>query len=216
MRITDTATLSGGATPTGTITFNLYGPDNLTCAGAAIFTSTVLVNGNGTYPPRRSRPRLQAPTAGSPTTAVTRSNSVTENTCNAANENVVVAPLTAAIPTLSEGRMITLAAFLVVSGVAGIPSARDVVSTGSSARVATRRVSASRSSAHIREPLRQASLSHPVPPTRAPAARCAPSPPSISGHSPGAVPTRAAIGVALCRPRRRLTPTCRDGVLGPT
>ncbi len=54
--ITDTATLSGGvatppaAGPTGTITFTLFGPNNPTCTGAAIFTSTVPVNnGNGTY-----------------------------------------------------------------------------------------------------------------------------------------------------------------------
>jgi hypothetical protein len=47
--IHDTATLSGGITPTGTITFNLFGPDNATCAGAPINTSTVNVAGNGTY-----------------------------------------------------------------------------------------------------------------------------------------------------------------------
>jgi hypothetical protein len=48
--ITDTATLSGGSSPTGTITFTLFGPDNATCTGAPVFTSTVPVNnGNGNY-----------------------------------------------------------------------------------------------------------------------------------------------------------------------
>ena len=48
--ITDTATLSGGVNPTGTITFTLFGPNNPTCTGPAIFTSTVPVNaGNGNY-----------------------------------------------------------------------------------------------------------------------------------------------------------------------
>ncbi|MCA1683937.1 MAG: hypothetical protein LC708_02255, partial [Actinobacteria bacterium] len=47
--ITDTATLSGGLAPTGTITFTLFGPDNPTCAGTPIFTSTVPVTGNGNY-----------------------------------------------------------------------------------------------------------------------------------------------------------------------
>ena len=53
--ISDTATLTGGvptppaAGPTGTITFTLFGPNNPTCAGPAIFTSTVPVTGNGTY-----------------------------------------------------------------------------------------------------------------------------------------------------------------------
>ncbi len=45
----DTAQLNGGSNPTGTITFQLYGPANDTCSGAAVFTSTVAVAGNGTY-----------------------------------------------------------------------------------------------------------------------------------------------------------------------
>ncbi len=48
--ITDTATLASGFNPTGTITFDLYGPNNATCTGTPPFTSTVTVNnGNGTY-----------------------------------------------------------------------------------------------------------------------------------------------------------------------
>ena len=46
----DIATLSGGLNPTGTITFNLYGPSaSPDCSGAPVFTSTVSVNGNGDY-----------------------------------------------------------------------------------------------------------------------------------------------------------------------
>ena len=37
--ITDTATVSGGHSPTGTVTFRLYGPDDATCANPPIFTS---------------------------------------------------------------------------------------------------------------------------------------------------------------------------------
>ena len=50
--ITDTATLANGAGPagpTGTITFDLFGPDNAVCAGAPIFTDDVTVAGNGMY-----------------------------------------------------------------------------------------------------------------------------------------------------------------------
>jgi hypothetical protein len=47
--LTDTAHLTGGFNPTGTITFKLYGPNNATCAGAAVFTSTKTVSGNGNY-----------------------------------------------------------------------------------------------------------------------------------------------------------------------
>jgi hypothetical protein len=47
--ITDTATLTGGFNPTGTMTFTLYGPNNATCTGASIFTSVTPVVGNGSY-----------------------------------------------------------------------------------------------------------------------------------------------------------------------
>ena len=42
--LSDSATLSGGSNPTGTITFTLTGPGNVT-----EFTDVVTVNGNGTY-----------------------------------------------------------------------------------------------------------------------------------------------------------------------
>ncbi len=48
--ITDTATLSGGVGPTGTITFKVFGPADATCAATAVATSTVPVGaGNGNY-----------------------------------------------------------------------------------------------------------------------------------------------------------------------
>lgn len=47
--ISDTAVLSGGAAPTGSITFQLYGPADPNCMGNVAFTSTVSVSGDGTY-----------------------------------------------------------------------------------------------------------------------------------------------------------------------
>jgi hypothetical protein len=47
--ISDSATLSGGASPTGTIEFRVYGPDDADCSGPAADTSKVDVHGNGTY-----------------------------------------------------------------------------------------------------------------------------------------------------------------------
>ena len=50
---TDTAVLTGGSGPsgpTGSMTFKLYGPLNMTCAGLPIFTSVRTVAGNGSYP----------------------------------------------------------------------------------------------------------------------------------------------------------------------
>ena len=47
--INDTATLSGGESPTGTITFKAYGPGDTTCSTAPVFSSTIAVSGNGSY-----------------------------------------------------------------------------------------------------------------------------------------------------------------------
>jgi hypothetical protein len=47
--IHDSARLTGGHDPGGTIGFSLYGPDDPTCARPPALTSTVPVTGNGTY-----------------------------------------------------------------------------------------------------------------------------------------------------------------------
>ncbi|HVL28265.1 MAG TPA: Ig-like domain-containing protein, partial [Acidimicrobiales bacterium] len=49
-QVSASATLSGGTSPTGTIRFDLYGPDDANCSGPPAFTTTVTVTGNGTYP----------------------------------------------------------------------------------------------------------------------------------------------------------------------
>ena len=57
---TDTATLTGGSSPTGTITFNLYGPsDTADCSGTPVDTEAAAVAGNGSY----STPTGYTPTA---------------------------------------------------------------------------------------------------------------------------------------------------------
>jgi hypothetical protein len=43
--VTDTATLSAGSNPTGTVTFRLFGPNDSTCGGAPVFTSTNALSG---------------------------------------------------------------------------------------------------------------------------------------------------------------------------
>lgn len=47
--ISDSAVLANGRVPSGTLTFNLYGPGDTGCQ-SAISTLTTAVNGNGTYP----------------------------------------------------------------------------------------------------------------------------------------------------------------------
>ena len=70
--ISDTATVSGGFNPTGTVTFNLFPPTDPTCSGDPIFTSTdnPLSGGSATSAPP-SPPPPWASTTGSPSTAVT-------------------------------------------------------------------------------------------------------------------------------------------------
>jgi Ice-binding-like/IPTL-CTERM motif len=120
--ISDTATLSGGATPTGTITFNLYGPNDDTCTGAAIFTSAVTVSGNGIYSSTSFTPTAAGTYRWIANYSGDANNAATANTCNAANENVVVSatavptPVTA-VPTLSEWGMII---FMVLVGLMSI------------------------------------------------------------------------------------------------
>ncbi len=48
-QVTDTATLANGVSPSGQISFRLYGPDDASCSGAPAFTDTVAVSGNGNY-----------------------------------------------------------------------------------------------------------------------------------------------------------------------
>jgi hypothetical protein len=47
--VVDTATLTGGNAPTGTITFIAFPPGDTNCTGAPIYSSQVPVNGNGSY-----------------------------------------------------------------------------------------------------------------------------------------------------------------------
>ena len=98
--ISDTATLAGGFSPTGTITFNLYGPNDPTCAGAIIFTSTVPVAGNGNY---TSNPPFVPPAAGTYQWVATYSgdanNFPATSPCGAPNEASVVDPGDADIVT---------------------------------------------------------------------------------------------------------------------
>ncbi|MBA3489990.1 MAG: Ig-like domain repeat protein, partial [Longispora sp.] len=95
--MTDTATLTGGSNPTGTITFQLFAPGNTTCSGTPIFTSTVAVSGgtatSGTYTPTGTGTyRWKASYSGD------ANHDAVAAPCNAANESVIV---TNADPTMT-------------------------------------------------------------------------------------------------------------------
>ncbi|MHB1403500.1 MAG: IPTL-CTERM sorting domain-containing protein [Thiobacillus sp.] len=116
--IYDTATLSGGNAPTGTITFNLYAPSDSACAGAPVFTSLVPVNGNGSYTSASFTSAAIGTYRWIANYSGDANNAATANTCNAANESVDVtaAPPPASIPTLSEWAMFLLVALLAMTG----------------------------------------------------------------------------------------------------
>ncbi len=86
----DTATLSGGNNPTGTITFRLYGPNDATCSGNPVSTSTATVNGNGNYVSADFTPTTAGTYRWIANYGGDANNNATSNGCNAANENVVV------------------------------------------------------------------------------------------------------------------------------
>jgi hypothetical protein len=63
--IHDTAMLSDGRSPTGSITFRLYGPNDPDCTRRPVFHDTVPVNGNGPYTSGEYTPRTARTYPGS-------------------------------------------------------------------------------------------------------------------------------------------------------
>ena len=100
--IADTATLSGGTAPTGTVTFTLFGPNNATCTGAAIFTSTITVTGNGNYTSADFTANLVGTYQFKAAYSGDANNTGVTSACGAANESaVVVTPTTPTISTVA-------------------------------------------------------------------------------------------------------------------
>ncbi len=96
--LTDTATLSGAANPTGTITFKLFADASGACGTQIGSAVTAAVNGNGNY----TSPSINVGSAGLYHWVASYSgdtnNSTISGACSDANENVTV---TTAAPTIS-------------------------------------------------------------------------------------------------------------------
>jgi hypothetical protein len=90
--INDTVVLNTGGSPTGTITFRLYGPDDANCGGAAVFTSVVTVNGDGSYTSGSFTPSVAGTYRWIATYSGDGNNGAAANACNDPNETVVVNP----------------------------------------------------------------------------------------------------------------------------
>jgi hypothetical protein len=95
--IKDTATLSGGASPTGTLTFKAFGPNDATCAGTAAFTKAVTVNGNGDYGSTDFTTSLAGTYRWTIAYSGDTNNAAVTSACNAANETSTVGKASPAI-----------------------------------------------------------------------------------------------------------------------
>jgi hypothetical protein len=120
--VNDNATLAGGFSPTGTITFQAFGPNNATCAGAPAFTSSPAVNGNGVYNSGNFSPVAEGAYRWVVTYNGNTNNLPATSPCNAVNELSTVVTVCAAPPppgTLPGNNIVIAAAGLVTIGTAG-------------------------------------------------------------------------------------------------
>src|SRR5258706_14081237 len=90
--INDTATIAGGVgSPSGTLTFSLYGPNDATCV-TAIFTQTIPVAGNGSYPSAAFGPSTAGVYRWIASYSGDANNVAVPGNCNDANESGTVNP----------------------------------------------------------------------------------------------------------------------------
>jgi hypothetical protein len=98
--ISDSATLSGGFDPTGTITFGLFGPNDPTCdAAGQIPLAPVAVSGDGAYPSASFTPTAAGTYQWVASYRGDPDNKAVAGVCGAANQSVVVtsAPVTVTV-----------------------------------------------------------------------------------------------------------------------
>jgi archaellin len=97
-KIKDTATLSGGYSPSGTVTFKLYGPENSSCTGSPAFTSSGVSVSNASAESAEFAPTAPGTYRWTAEYSGDANNSSTTEACNGTNESVTVSK---AAPTLS-------------------------------------------------------------------------------------------------------------------
>jgi hypothetical protein len=90
--IFDVATLEGGDNPTGTITFNAYGPDDAECTGPITDTSVVAVAGNGSYQSADFTPDQAGVYRWIAIYSGDENNAAVAGNCNDPNDSVTVTP----------------------------------------------------------------------------------------------------------------------------
>lgn len=99
-QVSDTATLTDGKKPTGTITFKVYGPNDATCTGAVAFTDAVTVTDNGSYTSDPFTPDAVGTYRWIAVYGGDARNEPAAGKCNDANEQVVVKKATPKLKTV--------------------------------------------------------------------------------------------------------------------
>ncbi len=100
-QVSDTATLAGGNSPTGNINFELFGPDDATCASPAVFTNSKPVTGNGSYTSDAFTPAAAGTYRWIARYGGDDGNNPVSGACNDAGESVLVTTVGPVTPTIS-------------------------------------------------------------------------------------------------------------------
>ncbi len=100
--ISDNPVLSGGASPTGTITVRVYGPNDNHCDNEPVKVfDPITVNGNGGYPTPTFTPTTYGTYYFTASYSGDVNNAASSSACGAAGESVVVSPVTPTLATLA-------------------------------------------------------------------------------------------------------------------
>jgi subtilisin-like proprotein convertase family protein len=89
--ITDRATLAGAGTPTGTVTFRLFAPEDVLCS-TPVFTSTVPVDGNASYTSAPFTPLLPGTWRWTADYSGDASNAAAATACGDPDQSVLARP----------------------------------------------------------------------------------------------------------------------------
>jgi hypothetical protein len=101
-QIADTAILGGATSPTGTITFKAFGPDDATCSRPPAFTSAPkTVTGNGTYTSDPFTPTIAGTYRWTAAYSGGGANEAKATACNDPGESVLVSPRQVAVGKLT-------------------------------------------------------------------------------------------------------------------
>jgi hypothetical protein len=103
--IHDTATLAGGVSPTGQVTFSAYGPDDPTCSGAAIFVEETAVDGNAAYASPAFTPTQTGTYSWTASYSGDGNNEPFTSACGATGETSTVTKAAATLSTIATERV---------------------------------------------------------------------------------------------------------------